>query len=74
MFLPVAEVSILLGEDMNNPKVVTVLSGAAALYFAFSIFGGTEASSSALGTLNWIFFILALIGCVGSLYKIVKGS
>lgn len=59
---------------MNNPKVVTVLSGTAALYFAFSIFGGTEAPISALGALNWIFFILALVGCMGSLYKIVKGS
>ncbi|MGW9331612.1 hypothetical protein [Bosea sp. NPDC055594] len=58
---------------MNNPKVVTVLSGAAALYFAFSIFGGTEAPSSTLSTLNWIFFILALIGCVDSLYKLAKG-
>ncbi len=59
---------------MNNPKVTAAISGAVAVYLAFSIFGASEAPSSALSTMNWAFLALALIACVGSIYKITKGG
>lgn len=59
---------------MNNPKVIAVLSGVVAIYLAFSIFGASEAPSSALSAMNWLFLVLALVACIGSIYKIMKGS
>lgn len=59
---------------MNNPKIVAAVSGAVALYQAFSIFGASEAPSSAVNTLNWAFLILALVACIGSIYKMAKGA
>lgn len=60
---------------LNNPKVVAVISGVVALYLAWSIFGGgAEAPSSALNAMNWVFFVLALVACIGSVYQIAKGG
>ena len=59
---------------MNNPKVTAVISGAVALYLAFSIFGATEAPSSSLNTMHWGLLILALIACIGPICKIAKGG
>lgn len=45
---------------MNNPKVVAVVSGLAALYLGYSIFvPGQEAPGPAVSTLNWVFFLMA---------------
>ena len=60
--------------EVNNPKVTAALSGAVALYLAFSIFGATEAPSSSLNAMNWVFFILALVACIGSIWKMAKGG
>lgn len=60
---------------MNNPKLVAAISGIAALFLAYSIFGPSdEAPSSALGAMNWVFFLLAVVACVGSIVRIVKGG
>ncbi|MFC3074158.1 hypothetical protein [Shinella pollutisoli] len=59
---------------MNNPKLVAVVSGVAALFLAYSIFGATEAPGTAVSAMNWVFFILALVACAGSLYKISRGD
>jgi hypothetical protein len=60
---------------MNNPKVVAALSGVVALYLAYSIFGlSGEAPSSALITMNWVFFLLAVVACVGSIIQIFKSG
>ena len=59
---------------MNNPKVTAAISGAVALYMAYSIFGATEAPSSALNTMQWVFLVLALVACIGSLYRISRGG
>jgi|GEM_PF-1167755 hypothetical protein len=59
---------------MNNPKVTAAMSGVVALFLAYSIFGADEQPSSTLSMMNWFFLILAVIACVGSLYKIAKGE
>lgn len=60
---------------MNNPKLIAVISGVVALYLAYSIFGQSEeAPSSSLNTMNWVFFLLAVVACVGSIVQIVKGG
>ena len=60
---------------MNNPKVIAAISGLVAISLGYSIFGGSgEAPSSALNAMNWVFFILAVVACVGSLYQIAKGG
>lgn len=56
-----------------NPKIVAFASGLAALFLAYSIFGpANEAPSRSLNTLNWVFLVLAIIGCVGSPIQILK--
>ena len=59
---------------MNNPKIVAPVSGVVAAYLLYSILNTSEAPSSALSALNWAFFILALVACIGSIYKIAKGG
>ena len=60
---------------MNNPKVVAAVSGIAVIFLAFSIFGPSdEAPSSALNAMNWVFFLLALVACIGSIVLIMKGT
>lgn len=58
-----------------NPKTVAIISGIAALFLAYSIFGPSrEAPSSAVYTMNWVFFLLALAACIGSAIQAMKGS
>lgn len=59
---------------MNNPKIVAPVSGAVAAYLLYSMLNASEAPSSALNALSWAFFILALVACIGSLYRIMKGG
>ena len=60
---------------MNNPKINASISGLVALYLAYSIFGGgSEAPSSAVNAMMWVFFIGALIACIGSVYQIATGG
>jgi hypothetical protein len=60
---------------MNNPKVVAVVSGLAALYLGYSIFvPGQEAPGPAVSTLNWVFFLMAAVACIGSIVQIARGS
>lgn len=60
---------------MNNPKVIATISGVVALYLGYAIFGPAgEAPGSALNTMNWVFFLLAVVACVGSIVQIVKGG
>lgn len=40
---------------MGNPKIVAVISGIAAIFLSYSIFGPSdEAPSSTLNLLNWV--------------------
>ena len=58
---------------MNNPKLIAALSGVATLFLGYSIFGpADEAPSSAVNTMDWVFFMLALVAFVGSIVLIVK--
>ena len=58
---------------MNNPKLVAAISGVVALYLAYSIFGpADEAPGTALNIMNWVFFLLAAVACVGSIIQILK--
>ena len=60
---------------MNNPKVVAGISAIAVIFLGYSIFGpAEEAPSSALNTMNWAFFILALIAFIGSIVLMAKGG
>ncbi|MBX9462960.1 MAG: hypothetical protein KL840_08310 [Aquamicrobium sp.] len=60
---------------MNNPKVIATISGVVALYLGYSIFGPAgEAPSPALNAMNWVFFLLAVVACVGSIVQILKGG
>ncbi len=55
---------------MSDPRVSAAVGAVAAAYFGYGIFAGTEAPSTALSTLNWVFFLLGLFALVGSLIKI----
>ena len=60
---------------MNDPKLIAAVSGIVAPFLAYSIFGPSEeAPSSTLGAMNWVFFLLAVVACVGSIVQIVKGG
>lgn len=59
---------------MNNPKVIAPLSAVVALFLAYTIFSATEAPSSGLAAMNWIFLLLAVVACIGSLIQIARGS
>ena len=60
---------------MNNPKLIAVISGLAAVYLAYTIFGpSAEAPSSTLNAMNWVFFLLAAVACIGSIVQIVKAD
>ena len=60
---------------MNNPRIIVILSGIAALYLGYSIFvPGDEAPSGALNALNWVLFLMAIVGCIGSAIQIARGK
>lgn len=59
---------------MGNPKITALICGAAVLLIVFRMFSATEAPSSALNTLNWVFLLLALVGLVGSLVMLARGK
>ncbi len=59
---------------MNNPKISALLSGLATVYFGYAIFVANEQPSTMLSFLNWLFFIIGLIGLAGSLVQIAKGD
>lgn len=60
---------------MNNPKTIAIISGIAALWLAYSIFGpSAEAPSSTVNAMNWVFFLLAAVACIGSIVQIVRGG
>lgn len=60
---------------MNNPKIIAIVSGVAALWLAYSIFGpSAETPSSTVNAMNWVFFLLATVACIGSIVQIVKGG
>ncbi len=59
---------------MNNPKISAVLSALATVYFGYAIFGANEQPSPMLSFINWLFFIIGLIGFAGSLAQIAKGD
>lgn len=58
---------------MNNPKIVALMSAVVALYLAYTIFTATEAPSTGLAAMHWLFLFLAAIACIGSLIQIAKG-
>jgi hypothetical protein len=57
---------------MNDPRVTALVSGVAAILLAWRIFGGGEAVSPLLGTIQWVLFAAALVGVVGSLVQMGK--
>jgi hypothetical protein len=57
---------------MQNPKTTAIISGIAAILLAFRIFGATETPSSAVATMQWLFFALAIVGLIGSLYRMSR--
>lgn len=58
---------------MGNPKVMAVVSGLVALWLLATIVTAQEAPSTALAVVQYLFLILAIIACVGSIRKIVSG-
>lgn len=60
---------------MSNPRVVAAISAVGVLLLGWRIFfPGSEAPSSAVAILQWVFFIAAVIGLVGSLVQMTRGS
>lgn len=60
---------------MNTPKIIAIISGIAALYLGYSIFvPGDEAPSGSVNALNWLFFLMAIVGCIGSAIQIARGK
>lgn len=58
---------------MNDPRIVAVVSAIAVLFLGYSVFGlSEEAPSTALNTLNWVFFLMALVAFIGSVVQIMK--
>jgi hypothetical protein len=60
---------------MSNPRVVAAISAVGVLLLGYRIFFSTgESPSPAVAILQWVFFIAAMIGLVGSLIQIARGS
>lgn len=57
---------------MGNPRTTAIISGIAVLLLGYRIFFSGEGVSQMLAILQWVFFVLALIGLVGSLMQMGK--
>jgi hypothetical protein len=59
---------------MPDRKLSAVLSGLAVVYFAYSIYGATEAPSQMLAMTQWLFLAVAVITFGVTIYKVMKGE
>ena len=59
---------------MPNRKLSAVLSGLAVVYFAYSIYGATEAPSQMLAMTQWLFLAVAVVTFGVTVFKMIRGE
>ncbi len=56
----------------NNPKVMALVTGAAALWLIYSVATDTETPSTALAVLQYVLIAGTLIGFVGAVRRMLS--
>jgi len=57
---------------MSNPRIAAIVTGLVVLWTGYDIFFAGEAPSQTLAILQWVIFVAALVGFVGSLFQIAR--
>jgi len=57
---------------MSNPRIAAIVTGLVVLWTGYGIFFTGEAPSQMLAILQWVIFVAALVGFVGSLFQIAR--
>jgi hypothetical protein len=57
---------------MGNPRTTAIISGIAVLLLGYRIFFSSEGVNPTLAILQWVLFIAALVGLVGSIIQMNK--
>ena len=59
---------------MNDPRVSAVICTLVAAWLAYTIFFSAEAPSTFLAAAQWTFFLVAILGAVAAVIRIVRDN
>lgn len=60
---------------MNDPRISALICTLVAAWLGYTIFFGTEAPSTFLVVVQWTFLLVAILGAVAALIRIIhKGQ
>lgn len=57
---------------MNDPRISAIICAAVALWLGYTIFFAAEAPSTFLAVVQWTFFLVAILGAVAAVIRIVR--
>lgn len=59
---------------MNDPRISAIICAAVAAWLGYTIFFSAEAPSTFLAVVQWTFFLVAILGAVAAVVRIVRES
>ena len=57
---------------MNDPRISAVICAAVAVWLGYTIFFAAEGPSTFLAVVQWTFFLVAILGAVAAVIRIVR--
>ena len=59
---------------MNDPRISALICTLVAAWLGYTIFFSAEAPSTFLAVVQWTFFVVAILGAVAAVVRIVRES
>jgi membrane protein DedA with SNARE-associated domain len=59
---------------MNDPRISALICAAVAAWLGYTIFFAAEAPSTFLAVVQWTFFLIAILGLVAAVVRILRES
>ena len=57
---------------MSDPRISAVICAAVAAWLGYTIFFAAEAPSTFLAVVQWTFFVVAILGLVAAVVRMVR--